>query len=130
MKNRFYVGVLLAFLIGLMGISGVPLTKDAIAADPVTLEVYDPSGAFQITQLFAPRLATLHDKTICEVSDVTWEANRTFPLIADLLQKLFPTIKFVSWDQFPTGVFGIDSDKIGELVKAKGCQAAIVGNAG
>ena len=99
-------------------------------AAPVTLKVYDHGGGFEITQTFAPRLATLNDKTVCEVSDATWEADRTFPLIADMLKRQFPAVRFISWDQFPTGVFGMDVDNIGELVKAKGCQAVIAGNAG
>jgi len=36
-------------------------------AGPVTLEVYDPTGAFEVTNLFSPRLDTLEGKTICEV---------------------------------------------------------------
>jgi len=102
----------------------------AAAPAPVTLKVYDPTGAIEVTQLFAPRLADLNGKTICEVSDVSWEAARTFTQIRQLLQKQFPTAKFVTWDQFPSGNPEADDAKLGDLAKAKGCQAAIVGNAG
>ena len=101
------------------------------AAGPVTLEVYDPSGATEITSLHAPRLDTLDGKTICEVSSgVTWEAFRTFPVITELLQKQFPTVKIVPFTEFPQTSDAIDSDEVAAMVKAKGCQGAIVGNAG
>ena len=131
MKRRRYFEVFLFVLIGLFTISGVSFTKDVMAADSVTLEVYNPSGAFEVNQTFAPRLADLNGKTICEVSDGLWESQRTFPLIRSLLQRQFPTAKIVPYDQFPiqTGA-DITVANIGDLVKAKGCQGVIVGNAG
>jgi len=101
-------------------------------AGPVTLEVYDPCGAFEVSLLNAPRLDTLEGKTICELSNRSWEADRTFALIRELLQKQFPTAKFVTYDQFPTGTGALTSEdtKLGELVKAAGCDAVITGNAG
>lgn len=70
-----------------------------MAADPVTLEVYDATGAFEITKLHAPRLPDLNGKTICEISNNQWEARRTFPLIRELLQKQFPTAKIIPYDE-------------------------------
>jgi hypothetical protein len=107
----------------------VASTKDVLAAGPVTLKVYDPTGAINITQLFSPRLADLNGKTICEVSNDEWEAYRTFPMITDLLQKQFPTAKFIASDKFPTASTDINP-KLVDAVKAAGCQAVIVGNAG
>ena len=100
------------------------------AAAPVTLEVYNPTGAIQVSYLFAPRLADLNGKTICEVSDDGWEADRTFPAIREALQEKFPTAKIIPYTEFPVGTYEIDVDSIGDLLKKKGCQAAIVGNAG
>jgi hypothetical protein len=106
---------------------------------PVTLTLYNPTGAAEVTQLFAPRIDTLAGKTICEVSNDAWESNRTFPLIRELLQKMYPTAKFIPYTEFSptiTGATGsptyggIDDDKTAAFVKAKGCQAVIVGNAG
>jgi hypothetical protein len=106
----------------------VPATAAPTAAPgPVTLNVYDPTGAFQVTSLFAPRLADLNGKTICEMSDKMWQDFRTFPLIRGILQKQFPTAKFIPYTEIP---MGIDSDEAANLVKANGCQAVIVGNAG
>ena len=110
-----------------------PSPKEVLAADPVTLEVYNPTGRAEVTQLFARRLDTLHGKTICELSDDMWEARRTFPVIRELLQRQFPTARIIPYTEFPVGLAvatGIDNDKIGDVVKAKGCQAVIIGNAG
>jgi hypothetical protein len=103
---------------------------EGLAADPVTLEVYDPTGAIEVTQLFSARLSDLHGKTICELSNASWEDRRTFPLIRELLQNQFPTARFIPFTEFPLGSNKIDNDKIGDIVKQKGCQAVIVGNAG
>ena len=106
----------------------IPSTWEALAAEPARLEVYDPSGAFEITQLFAPRLGDLHGKTICEVSDGMWQDYRTFPLIRELIQRQFPTAKIVPFSEFPNAYD--ESGAISDVVKKKGCQAAILGNAG
>jgi len=109
----------------------VPAAAPA-AAGPVTLTLYDPTGAIEVSQLFSARLDTLEGKTICEVSNRSWQADRTFALIRELLQKQFPTAKFITYDQFPSGTAAITDEKtkIGELLQAAGCQAAITGNAG
>lgn len=96
----------------------------------VTLEVYDPCGALDTTQVHAPRLESLAGKTICEVSNASWEDKRTFGRVRELLQKRFPDLKIIPLTEFPSGVHYVDVDNIGDLVKAKGCDAAIVGNAG
>jgi hypothetical protein len=109
-----------------------PTTAPA-PAGPVTLSLYDPTGAFEVTQIFAPRVADLNGKTICELSNDSWEAQRTFPLIESLLQKQFPSAKIITWDKFAHGnvaTTGIDNDDTANKVKAAGCQAVIVGNAG
>jgi hypothetical protein len=99
---------------------------------PVTLKVFDPTGAIEVTQLFAPRLSDLNVKTICEVSNTSWEAARTFPLIRELLIKQYPTAKIIDFTRFPSGTTTIsdENSKLGDKLKAAGCQAAIVGNAG
>lgn len=98
---------------------------------PVTLEVFNPTGATEVTELFVPRLADLHGKTICELDDGLWESNRTFPVINQLLQRQFPTAKIVPYTEFPTLPNPVNADpKMVAAVKEKGCQAVIVGNAG
>ena len=51
----------------------------------LSLTVYDPTGAMEITQVFAPRLDTLEGKTVAFISDDEWEAHRMFPMIAEYL---------------------------------------------
>ena len=128
MENRFSIAALFFFLVS-------PIAS-ARAADPVTLKLYDPSGAFEVQQIFAARVDDLNGKTVCELSDSAWEDNRTFPLIRSLLQDQFPTVKFIPYTDFPHdmraagGGFAIDQDSTANMVKQKGCQAVIVGNAG
>ena len=132
MRKKGHVGGVLTFvfLVGLMTLAVSPSMRDAAAQGPVTLRVYDPTGAFQVTQTFAPRLPDLSGKTICEVTNGSWEADRMFPTIRQLLQRQYPTLKVVTFDQFPRLSTGIDVSGLEDTMKAKGCQGAIVGNAG
>ncbi len=96
-------------------------------AGPVTLEVPDPSGAFEVTELHAPRLDTLEGKTICMLGNESWQQQRTSPYIQELLEKMYPTATFIPYTEFPTE---INDKKIGGIVKDAGCDAVIIGNAG
>ncbi len=121
-------------LVGLLLASFLVVSVPAAAQEPVTLEVYDPSGAFEVSEVHAPRLDTLAGKTICELSNGSWEHDRTFALIRDLLQRQFPDVKFVTFDEL--GLWGTDRidypnlDQIEAIAKEKGCDALISGNAG
>ncbi len=117
--------LLLALLLATFLAVGAPVA----AADPVTLEVFNPTGAKQIAYKFAPRLDTLEGKTICEVAlaDNEWQTYRTFPIIRQYLMKTFPTAKIIDYTNFPNWR---EDATIGKQLKAKGCQAVIVGNAG
>ncbi len=103
---------------------------EGAAATPEILEVYDPTGAMEISQIHAPRLNSLAGKTICELSDDTWQAHRVLPEIRKLLAEKFPSAKFIPYTEFPMGNTGIDSEKTADLLVKKGCQAVIIGNAG
>jgi hypothetical protein len=133
-KGIRFIGVFLIVSLWICSPLGMGLSpKEVLAEEPVTLTVYNPCGAFEVTQTFAPRVADLHGKTICELSNDSWEHARTFPAIRELLQRQFPTAKIITWDKFRHGnvaVTGIDSDDTVKQVKAAGCQAVIVGNAG
>ena len=94
----------------------------------VSLEVFRPAGSIEAVQRHAPRLTNLRGKTICELSDRVWEDFRTFPQIRQLLQKRFPDIKIIPYTEFP-GIYLINAEVLSKLVKEKGCDAAIVGNA-
>ena len=96
------------------------------------LEVFDPSGFTELDNplLYAPRLSDLNGKTIGELSNGdVWEANRTFPLIRQILRKRFPDVNFIPYTEFPMGGREIDIDDIGNIISSKGCDAVIGGNA-
>jgi hypothetical protein len=93
----------------------------------VTLEVLNPLGLLEVRQEAAPRLADLHGKTICEIWQTgMWIADETFPIVRELLQARFPDAKFIPYSDFPRGT----TDEYVALVKAKGCDAVLVGNGG
>ncbi len=98
-------------------------------AGPSLMRVYDPTGALEITESHAPRLDTLEGKTICELSNDSWQAHRTLPEIRRLLRERFPTAKFIPYTEFPMGNEGIDTAKAAELVARAGAQAVLIGNA-
>ena len=104
-------------------------TPAALTADAAIMEVHDPTGAMEITEVHAPRLDTLDGKTICELSNDTWQAHRVLPEIRRLLQGRFPTAKFIPYTEFPTGNAGIDTETAAELVARTGAHAVIIGNA-
>lgn len=108
--------------------AGAPTKTASAQGSPttVTLEVLDPSGAYQVAHLFAPRVPDLNGKVLCEISNNIWQSWRTFPLIRELLQRQYPTIKIIPWDDKRL----VDWEKKPEVLKTLGCQAAIVGNAG
>ncbi|MFC2052277.1 hypothetical protein ACFLT4_06070 [Chloroflexota bacterium] len=93
-----------------------------------SIEVYDPTGTIEITQLYAPRLADLSGKTICELSNSSWEDRRTFPAIREQLQKRFPDVNIIPYTEFP-GIYGVEAGVLSKELREKGCDGAIVGNA-
>jgi hypothetical protein len=95
----------------------------------VTLEVLNPCGIVSSSSFYAPRLGDLDGKTIGLLSNMLGEADRTFPFIRELLQQRFPTANIIPHTEFPQGGDRVDSEEIVEIVKNKGCQAVIVGNA-
>ena len=97
------------------------------------LEVFAPNGSGRDSNKYpyARRLANLNGKTIGEISNRLWAADRIFPLIRDLLKQRFPDIRFVPYTEFPSGADRImDNEDLGELVLAKGCDAVIGASAG
>ena len=109
-----------------------PTPEPAPASKGVELEVYDPTGAIEITHLFTPRLDTLAGKTIAFISDDSWEDRRMFADIRPLLESMYEGISFIHEDEFIHGIGAITvaNNGIPEVAKSKGADAAIVGNAG
>ena len=114
-------------------IGGATLTgmTHSAAAEPVRLTLLDPTGAQEITHLFAARLPDLNGKVIAElaVDPTKWQPHRTMPYIEELLRKQFPTIRFIPMQEFPMGL-QVSDDRVIGMVAAKKPDAVIIGNAG
>mgnify|MGYP001563382300 CR=1 FL=1 len=93
------------------------------------LNMYNPTGAVEVTQSFAARLPDLNGKTICELSHGSFQSHRTFPVIRELLQKRFPTLRIIPYTEFGVGRAEMESEQTMARVVEKGCDAVITGNA-
>ena len=94
-----------------------------------TLEFHDPSGAIEVKRPHAPRIGDLAGKRIGFVSNEQWQAYRMLPLLKTLLEADHPGIEVLPIDAFPQGNAVIGSEETAALVKARGVDAVIIGNA-
>ena len=101
------------------------------AAESVKLTLLDPTGAQEITHLFAARLPDLNGRVIAElaVDPTKWQPHRTMPCIEELLKKQFPDINFIPMQEFPMGL-QVSEDRVIKMVAARKPDAVIIGNAG
>jgi len=113
------------------GATVAAVTPLPAATEPVKLTLFDPTGAQEITHLFASRLPDLNSKVIAElaVDPTKWQPHRTMPYIEELLKKQFPDIKFIPMQEFPMGL-QVSSDRVIQMVSARKPDAVIIGNAG
>jgi hypothetical protein len=95
----------------------------------VRFNVFDPSGATEITRLHATRLDSLANKNIGLLSDDMWQAHRMLPLIREYLQTTFPGIEVIPETAFPMGSTAMDREDTADLFVERGVDAVIVGNA-
>jgi acetylornithine/succinyldiaminopimelate/putrescine aminotransferase len=91
----------------------------------MTLEVYDPTGAVEVPVTFAKRLDSLEGKTIAQAGH-SWEGQRMHPLIKELLEQMYPTVKIIPHTEMPDYT---DPELLAKAVKEKKCDAVIIGNA-
>jgi hypothetical protein len=89
------------------------------------MEVFDPSGAIEVTASFAERLDTLEGKRIALLSNEMWQAQRTLALLRQRLQERYPKATLV---HVPAGE-RIQSDEVIESLARDGYDAVVVGNA-
>jgi hypothetical protein len=103
------------------------------------LEVMVPSGEQVVKKRnLSPRLDTLENKTICEVWNSGFLGETSFPIIREMLQKRFPGVKIIPYDELPrTPIIAFSpKNKMATLegvrvaLKERGCDALITGNGG
>ena len=94
-----------------------------------TLEVYDPSGATEITQLHARRLDSLEGKTVALLSNDMWQAHRMLPMLRQLLESRYAGITVIPETEFPMGNTPIDKEETVDMLVERGVDAVIIGNA-
>ena len=94
-----------------------------------TLEVFDPSGATEVTTLHATRLPSLDGKKVALLSDDMWQSHRILPLIGAYLSARFPSLTLVRETELPMGNSGIDNDHTAQLLAHMCVDAVVVGNA-
>ena len=94
-----------------------------------TLEIFDPSGATEITRLHAPRLPSLEGKTVAMLSDDMWQSHRMLPLIKKMLEARYDNITIIPETEFPMGNTAMDREETVDMMVARGVDAVIVGNA-
>ena len=95
----------------------------------VKLEFHDPSGALEVTQPHAARLASLAGKRIGFVSNEQWQAYRMLPMLKEMLEADFPGVTVLPIDAYPQGNALIGEEETARQVKKSGVDAVIVGNA-
>ena len=95
----------------------------------VTLEFHDPSGAIEVTQRHAPRVAGLAGKRIGFVSNEQWQAYRMLPMLKEMLEQDIPGVTVLPIHAYPQGNQLIGNEETAKQVKASGVDAVIVGNA-
>lgn len=93
------------------------------------LEVFDPSGASEVTHLHAPRLDTLEGKTIGFISNDMWQAHRMLPMLRDWIAQNHPSATLIAESEFPMGNTLMDTDEAVDQLEARGVDAVIIGNA-
>ncbi len=93
------------------------------------LEVFDPSGATEITKLHASRLDDLEGKTLALLSDDMWQSHRMLPLLRGLLEQRYRGLTVIAETEFPMGSRAIDDERVADLMVQKGIDGAIIGNA-
>lgn len=94
-----------------------------------TLEIFDPSGATEISRLHAPRLPSLAGKTVAMLSDDMWQSHRMLPLLRKMLEARYDDITVIPETEFPMGNTAMDREETVDMIVERGADAVIVGNA-
>ena len=93
------------------------------------LEIFDPTGATEVTKLHAERLGSLSGKTIGFISNDMWQAHRMLPLLRDWISEHHPDTTLIAEDEVPMGSTEIDTEEAVDALEARGGDAVVVANA-
>jgi hypothetical protein len=93
--------------------------------EEVAMEVFDPTGATEVSAAFASRLDTLKDKKVAMLSNGMWQVDRMFDSLAATLKQRFPSSSFTL---IPAREH-IQSDETIDAIVREGYDAVVVGNA-
>ena len=93
------------------------------------LRFYDPSGALEITQRHAPRLATLSGKRVALLANGEWQSVRALGVLKDCLEQDIPGIQVLPPEDFPEGNAVLSEPATIELLRKAEVDAVIIGNA-
>ena len=79
----------------------------------------------------ATRLPDLNDKVVAELWDVIFRGETIYPLVREYIQKRFPRVKFVPYNEFGNFHGAREEQNIGERLpdqlREHGADAVIVG---
>ncbi|MEE9911588.1 MAG: hypothetical protein K4571_07675 [Deltaproteobacteria bacterium] len=95
----------------------------------IKMEFYNPSGNIDVTEPHAPRLDSLAGKRIALLSNDQWQAYRTLPLLKTLLKEDFANCDVLPPETFPQGITAIAREETATLLKDRGVDAVVIGNA-
>ena len=93
------------------------------------LEVFDPSGATEITRLHAARLTNLDDKIIGFITNDMWQAHRMLPMLREWFSINYPRAILIPETEFPQGNTLMDTEETVDQLQIRGVEAVVIGNA-
>lgn len=89
------------------------------------MDVFDPSGATEVSAAFAPRLPDLAAKKVAMLSNGMWQSDRMLDALIGNLSRRFPTARF----QLVAANEKVQADETIEALVKEGYDAVVVGNA-
>jgi hypothetical protein len=114
-------------------------TRGAEMQHETVYRVVSPSGEPAVEKKgLSPRLDTLNGKTIGLLWNRVFRGDETLPMIGELLQERYPTLKIVPWEAFPvTSVPSLHAARQSETLQSLTdslhtleVDAVVTGNAG
>jgi len=89
------------------------------------MEVFDPTGATEVSVAFAPRLPDLAEKKVAMLSNGMWRSDRMLDSLIANLKLRFPTASF----ELIAANEKIQADETIDAIVKEGYDAVVVGNA-